>query len=116
VLAFAHERLGARFMLAEGVMFVTQTGPAIESVRRAVEAVPPFALGALYTLTALAGSALIALAVAQDALDPEAAWDAVHVDEDWQMAFWGRDEQAMARRAFRRKEWDAAVLVIRDVR
>ncbi|KAA5603576.1 ATP12 family chaperone protein [Blastochloris sulfoviridis] len=116
VLAFAHERLGARFMLSEGVTFVGQTETAIDAVRRAVEAVPPFALGALYTLTALAGSALIALAVAQDALTPEAGWDAVHVDEDWQMAFWGRDEQAMARRAFRKKEWDAAVLVIRDVR
>ena len=54
--------------------------------------------------------------MAQEALTPEAGWDAVHVDEDWQMAFWGRDEQAMARRAFRKKEWDAAVLVIRDVR
>jgi chaperone required for assembly of F1-ATPase len=116
VLDFARERLGARFMLAEGVTFIGQSEAATAAVRRAVEAVPPFALGALYTLTALAGSALIALAVAHQALAPDAGWDAAHVDEDWQMAFWGRDEQAMARRAFRRAEWDAAVRVIAEVR
>ncbi|ALK09191.1 ATP12 family chaperone protein [Blastochloris viridis] len=115
VLAFARERLGARFMLAEGVTFVDQTAAAIDAVRRAVEATPPFALGGLYTLTALAGSVLIPLAVAGEGLTSEAGWDAAHVDEDWQMAFWGGDDEAAARRAFRKAEWDAAVRVIRDV-
>ena len=50
-----------------------------------------------------------------DALAPDAAWTAEHVDEDWQMELWGRGAGALARRAFRKTEWDAAVLMLRDV-
>ncbi len=38
---------------------------------------------------------------------------AAHVDEDWNMDFWGRDEQAMQRRAFRWAEMQAAATVRR---
>jgi chaperone required for assembly of F1-ATPase len=65
------------------------------------------------SITTLTGSALLALALAQDAIDADAAWDAAHVDEDWQMAQWGRDELALQRRAYRRAEFDAAVTVLR---
>ncbi len=34
ILAWAHERLGARFILAEGVMFVAQPEPALAAVDR----------------------------------------------------------------------------------
>ena len=57
-------------------------------------------LAAVSSITALTGSALLALALAR-ALTADAAWAAAHVDEDWQMEQWGRDEIALARRAFR---------------
>jgi len=47
---------------------------------------------------------------------PDEAWTAAHVDEDWNMGFWGRDEQAADRRAFRRREFDAAALVLAALR
>ena len=62
--------------------------------------------------TSLTGSALMALALATGARDVEAAWAAAHVDEDWQMAQWGRDEVALARRAFRFAEMQAAATVL----
>ena len=46
----------------------------------------------------LSGSALLALALAAGRLDAEAVWGAAHVDEDWNLAQWGRDDAAMARR------------------
>jgi len=67
------------------------------------------------SVTMLTGSALLAMALARGALDPEAAWAAAHVDEDWQMSQWGRDELALERRAYRRSEFDAAVTVLRLV-
>jgi chaperone required for assembly of F1-ATPase len=70
-------------------------------------------LAALASITALTGSALIALALAEGALDVDAAWAAAHVDEDWQMSQWGRDEIALARRDFRKTEFDAAAAVLR---
>jgi chaperone required for assembly of F1-ATPase len=39
----------------------------------------------------------------------EHGWLAAHVDEDYQIAEWGEDEEALARRAGRRMEYDALV-------
>jgi chaperone required for assembly of F1-ATPase len=39
-------------------------------------------------------------------------WAAAHVDEDWNTAFWGRDELAPERRAYRFAESEAAAKVL----
>ena len=70
------------------------------------------ALAAIHTMTTLTGSAVIALAVAGGAFTPEAAWAAAHVDEDWQMRQWGRDDLALERRELRWREMAAAGLVL----
>jgi chaperone required for assembly of F1-ATPase len=115
VLAWAREALGARFVLAQGVMHVAQPDEAIAAVRAAIPS-EPWRLGAVSAITTLTGSALLALALAHDALDAEAAWAAAHVDEDWQMAQWGSDQDVLERRAYRRAEFDAAMTVLVQTR
>src|SRR5262249_51147882 len=61
----------------------------------------PWRLGAVHAVTTLTGSALIAIALARGALSVDAAWAAAHVDEDWNMEFWGRDQLALEHRAAR---------------
>jgi chaperone required for assembly of F1-ATPase len=114
VLAWAQAALGARFVLGQGVMHVRQPPAAIAAARAGIPA-EPWRLGALASITALTGSGLIALALAAGRLDVAAAWAAAHVDEDWQMAQWGRDELALAARAFRFAEMQAAVTVLKHV-
>src|SRR5262249_47013193 len=97
ILAFARETLAARFVLAEGVLHVGQTEEARAAVARAVLPFDPLALAALHTVTTLTGSALIALALARGAISAKAAWQAAHVDEDWQMRQWGEDALALQR-------------------
>ncbi len=111
VLAWARDALGARFVLGEGIVFVTQPARALAA---ACEAVPrePWRLGALHSVTTLTGSALIALALARGALSVDAAWAAAHVDEDWNMDAWGRDPLALERRAARFAEMQAAAVVL----
>ena len=58
------------------------------------------------------GSTLIALALMRGVLSPEAAWQAAHVDEDWNMEQWGKDEIALRRRSSRFAEFAAAALVL----
>lgn len=111
ILAWAAERHGVRFLLAEGVVFVAQPEAAIAAMRRIIPD-SPWPLGAAHVVTTLTGSALIALALAQEAITPDAAWTAAHVDEDWNLDLWGRDELALARRASRRAEFDAAAFVL----
>ena len=111
ILGWARDTLGARFVLAEGVMFVAQPEQAIEAARAAIPA-EPWRLGAVSVITTLTGSALIALAVAQGRLSVDDAWAAAHVDEDWNMSLWGRDEVALDRRAKRFAEMQAAATVL----
>jgi chaperone required for assembly of F1-ATPase len=59
-------------------------------------------------MTTLMGSALLALAHAHGRLEAEAAWSAAHLDEDWQIAKWGEDSEAAARRRRRWVEMQAA--------
>ena len=109
---WARETLGAPFNLGEGVVFVTQPEAALAAARDAIPA-DPWRLGAVNTVTTLTGSALLALALARGRLTADEAWQAAHVDEDWNMEQWGRDELALERRAFRFAELQAAATVLR---
>lgn len=112
VLAFARDALGARFVLAQGIVHAAQPEGAIAAARAAIPA-DPWRLGALSVVTTIAGSALIGLMLAAGRLTLEGARDAAHVDEDFQMSQWGRDETVMSRRAGRLEEFRAAELILR---
>ena len=109
VLDWALQKLGARFNLTEGVMHVQQPRESIAvlgaHLSRRTE---PLRLAALHVMTSLTGSALLALAVDFRELDVEQAWNAGHVDEDWQVEQWGWDAEAVARRAYRKRDMIAA--------
>jgi chaperone required for assembly of F1-ATPase len=111
ILDWARHALGADFKLGEGVVYVAQPPAALAAARATIPA-EPWRLGAVNAITTLTGSALIALAMAAGALSADAAWQAAHVDEDWNMAQWGRDDMAMARRDFRFAEFQAAATVL----
>jgi chaperone required for assembly of F1-ATPase len=111
ILGWARDTLGARFVLAEGVMFAAQPDHAIVAASAAIPS-DPWRLGAVNVITTLTGSALIALALSQGRLTLDDAWTAAHVDEDWNMSQWGRDELALDRRAKRFAEMQAAGTVL----
>jgi chaperone required for assembly of F1-ATPase len=111
VLAWAHASLGARFEPVQGMVHVAQSP---QTLCAACAAIPrhPWRLGALHMMTTLTGSALIALAFAGGAISLAQAWSAAHVDEDWNMEHWGRDELALERRACRFVDMQAAARVL----
>jgi chaperone required for assembly of F1-ATPase len=111
IVAWARETLAAPFVLAEGITFVPQPAAALAAARAALPH-DPWRLGALSAITTLTGSALIALAVLSGRLSAKEAWTAAHVDEDWSMEFWGRDEVALERRAVQFAEMKAAAMVL----
>jgi chaperone required for assembly of F1-ATPase len=111
ILAWARDALGAHFALAAGVTFVQQPAATLAAATAAIPS-DPWRLGATHVITTLTGSALIALALARGALSLEEAWAAAHVDEDWNMDQWGRDESALERRAVHFKDLEAAARVL----
>lgn len=111
VLAWADGDLGARFVLGQGVMHVAQPRDAIAAAANRIPS-DAWRLAAVSSVTTLTGSALLALALAHGEIEPGEAWAAAHVDEDWQMDQWGKDEIALERRAFRFVEFNAAAIVL----
>ncbi len=114
ILAFAATSMGARFVCVQSIVQIAQPPAALEAVAATVARITDIgtgfavALACLNVMTTLTGSALIPLARVGGLLSLNAAWDAAHVDEDFQMRLWGADAEALARRAQRFAEMSAA--------
>ena len=117
VIDWARAALGARLVLAEGVMHVEQPREAIAAIGvHLSQRAEPFRLAALHVMTSLTGSALLALAVDFEEMTAEEAWSAAHVDEDWQEEHWGKDSEAVARRSARRRDMFAASALLQALK
>ena len=102
VLDWASNTLGARFILAEGIVHQQQPQSAIAAFSAALRKHDnAIALAVLHTITTLTGSALLALAFAEGELDENEVWSLAHLEEDWTIEHWGSDEEAEERRALR---------------
>jgi chaperone required for assembly of F1-ATPase len=107
-LRWIEAETGERFLLAEGVMPVTQGRQALAAFAKLLEPFGAFALACLHVMTTLTGSAFLALAVANGRMTLPEAWAAAHLDEDWQIARWGIDVEAADRRERRWQEMQSA--------
>ena len=112
VLSWARDALGAHFILAEGVMHVSQPEAALVAARDALPQ-DAWSVAALHVVTTLTGSALLALALYHGVRDPDQVWAAAHVDEDFNAEQWGADEEVVARTAARKVDFDAAVAILK---
>lgn len=117
LIDWASSSLGARFLLAEGIIHIQQPAAAMTAVRIHLDQRrEPLRLAALHLMTSLTGSALLALAVEARHLSAEEAWRASNVDEDWQIDHWGQDSEAVARRNGRWRDMNAAARMIAVLR
>jgi chaperone required for assembly of F1-ATPase len=108
ILGWVKERYQAPFFSGSGIAHIAQPDSSLEALRSAVKSLCPFKLAALHVMTALTGSALIALAHSEAHLDEDAAWAAAHADETWQAQHWGEDFEAAQRLEARRAEFQSA--------
>lgn len=116
-LEWAETLAGARFILAEGVMHVSQPRETMAALGALVGQVrEPVSLAALHSMTTLTGSAILAFGIYEDAWSADVAWAAAHVDEDFNIAQWGEDAEAKANRQRRWIEMQAADRMARAVR
>jgi chaperone required for assembly of F1-ATPase len=104
LLDWAAERYGARLLVVEGMSFVTQPAEALGALRAAVAAHGDMALSSLYNLTHIAGSLVVALAIAERRLTAEEAFAAAQLDDLYQIERWGDDPIAVEQRAGVRKD------------
>ena len=108
LLAWARRRYDVDFVTTEGVVHVAQPTATVEQLTHAVEALDAFHLAGLSPLVEIGGSLVAALALLNRAITPLQAWDAVSIDERWQIEQWGADEEAEAAIENRRRDFLAA--------
>ena len=97
LLDWADERYGARLVIVEGLAFVEQPADAVARLREAVAMHSDLGLSALYNLTHISGSLIVALAVAEGHLAAADAFAAAQLDELYQIERWGEDPIATKR-------------------
>jgi chaperone required for assembly of F1-ATPase len=108
LLGWARRRLDVDFATTSGLMHVAQPPATVERLAHAIAALDPFRLAGLSPLVTIGGSLVAALAVLEKAVSPEEAWDAVSVDERWQLEQWGADAEAEAVLENRRRDFFSA--------
>lgn len=94
LLGWAATDLGAPLVATPGVMHIDQPADSLKKLHMLVERLSPFQLAAFHDLVAISGSLVLALAVTHHRLAAEEAWDLSRIDENWQIALWGKDEEA----------------------
>lgn len=105
LLAWARRRFDVDFTTTTGLMHVDQPAGTIERLSHAVSTLDPFMLAALQSLVTIGGSLVAALAVQEKAISPEEAWEAVSLDDRWQIEQWGADDEAEAALENRRRDF-----------
>lgn len=108
LLDWAAETFGTRLWVGEGVMHVAQDAEVLARLSAEVAAFDDFALAAVHDLISLSGSLILALAVTRERLTPAEAWTLSRIDEDWQIAQWGEDDEATAAANVKRAAFDDA--------
>ncbi len=98
LLDWANGRFDVALQSTVGIMAIEQSSQSLATFQRVVDRLDPWRLTALASITTIAGSLVIALAVLDGRLSVEAAVAAAHLDELFQAERWGADAEALARR------------------
>ena len=108
LLAWARRRYDVDFATTSGLMHVEQPRATVERLSHALATLDPFRLAGMSPLVTVGGSLVAALAVLEKAMNATEAWQAVSIDDRWQLEQWGADADAEATLENRRREFMAA--------
>jgi len=108
LLEWAQRRYDVDFALCTGVMHIDQPADTVRKLSHEVMALDAFRLAGLSQMVTIGGSLVAALAVHEEMMPAEAAWEAVSLDDRWQLEQWGDDAEARAALDARRQDFLAA--------
>jgi chaperone required for assembly of F1-ATPase len=108
LIQWARRRYDVDFRCQTGIMHVLQPKDTVRKLAHAVAALDRFRLAGLSPLVTIGGSLVAGLAVLERMLPAEDAWEAVSLDDRWQLEQWGDDPEARAALGARRRDFLAA--------
>ncbi|MDB5701331.1 MAG: ATPase [Sphingomonadales bacterium] len=116
LLEWARTRYDIAFTVTTGIIHRPQPPETIARLAHAIAARDAFELAALSPIVTIGGSLVVALMIAEDAIDPDAAFDACHLDELWQAELWGEEWMAADTRAAHRADFLAGAKLLELLR
>jgi chaperone required for assembly of F1-ATPase len=105
LLGWARRRYDVHFATCSGVIHIAQPAETVRKLGHAVAVLDPFRLAGLSPLVTIGGSLVAGLAVLEQAIPADAAWEAVSLDERWQLEQWGSDADGEAMLDARRRDF-----------
>jgi chaperone required for assembly of F1-ATPase len=105
LLGWARRRYDVDFATCSGVMHVSQPEETVRKLGHAVASLDSFHLAGLAPLVTIGGSLVAGLAVLEKVMPASEAWEAVSLDDRWQMEQWGADAEAEAALDARRRDF-----------
>jgi chaperone required for assembly of F1-ATPase len=108
LLSWARRRYDVDFSTTSGLMHIPQPPATVEQLGHAVAALDSFRLAGLSPLVTIGGSLIAGLAVLEKAMSAEEAWQAVSIDERWQLEQWRADSEAETALENKRRDFLAA--------
>jgi chaperone required for assembly of F1-ATPase len=109
LLAWARRRFDIDFRTTCGLVHVAQPPATVDRLAHAVAALDSFRLAGLSPLVTIGGSLIAALAILEGRCSGDSVWNAVSVDERWQLEQWGSDPEAELALENRKRDFFAAV-------
>lgn len=109
LLDWAGQRHNVTLKVTTGIIHIEQDDTELNRLRDFLCGLDSFRLMAFYTVTTLCGSVALALNLAGGNICAEQVWAAAQLDENYQTAKWGLDDEATIRQDNMKSELDAAV-------
>ncbi len=108
LLDWAAQALQAPLKATAGIAPIAQDPAVLARLHDQVLALGNFKLAAFHDLVSISGSLVLAFAVGQGRLTAQEGWHLSRLDESWQIALWGEDEDAAAAAGLKREAFDLA--------
>lgn len=108
MLEWVHARYGVRLLISTGVVHVQQPPETLARLGEVVAAYDDFALAALHVMASITASLVLALGLAENAINAAQAFQLSRIDETYQAGLWGEDAEAAARARALAREMDVA--------
>lgn len=108
LLSWLRDQHGLFLVQTSGILPVPQPEASIAAFRTWLAEMDNFELMSCHDLVMLSGSIVIARAVIEGHMAPELGWNTSIVDDIWQAEKWGEDEEALALRAVKARDFTTA--------
>ena len=94
IVNWAENTFKVQINCGTGIVYIPQDAKLFSEINIKINSLSIFGLTAFYNMVSITGSLILGLAIINGRLSAEEAYQLSRIDEQWQLAQWGEDEEA----------------------